>query len=171
MADKYIMQLRRGWKYDADPITGEPRDDWSKYTEEKPNEAIPRPGELVLEYDNGIPRLKIGDGIHTFAELEYMSVDSFILPKTTSVYLDASKWVQASDERYYQVVTVQNATVTPNSKIDLTPNSEQLDVFHEKDLSFVVENENCVVSVFCVGQVPTNSYTISVTITEVTTNV
>jgi hypothetical protein len=164
------MQLRRGWKYDTDPKTGQPRDDWAKYTEEKPKEAIPLPGELVLEYDNGIPRLKIGDGIHTFAELDYMSVDSFILPRQASVYLDATKWEKASDDRYCQVVKVQNATVTQNSKIDLTPSNEQLDIFHEKDLAFVVENEDGVISVFCVGQVPTNSYEIKCTITEVTTN-
>ena len=167
---KYIVQLRRGRKWDVDPETGKPRDDWAKYTEEKGDKAIPLAGELVLEYDNGIPRLKIGDGVHTFAELEYMSVDSFILPKQVSVYLDATKWEKASDDRYYQVVKVQNATVTPNSKIDLTPSNEQLDVFHEKDLAFVVENEDGVVSVFCVGQVPTNSYEIKCTITEVTTN-
>lgn len=166
---KYICKLRRGHK-ETDANGAVTRDDWAKYTEEKPDEAIPHEGELVLEYDNGIPRLKIGDGVHTFAELEYMSVDSFIIPKTASVYLDATKWTQASDERYYQIVTVQNATVTQNSKIDLTPSNEQLDVFHEKDLAFVVENEDGVVSVFCVGQVPTNSYEIKCTITEVTTN-
>ena len=169
MPKKYIVKLRRGTKI-TEPDGTVSRDDWSKYTAEKPEEAIPQDGELVLEYDNGIPRLKIGDGVHTFAELEYMSVDSFILPKTAAVYLDAAKWQQASDDRYYQVVTVQNATVTPNSKIDLTPSSDQLDIFHEKDLAFVAENEDGVVSVFCVGQVPTNSYTISVTLTEVTQN-
>lgn len=171
MDKKYILQLRRGWKWDVDPETGEPRNDWEKYTEEQPDVAIPKPGELVLEYDNGIPRLKIGDGIRTFAELEYMSVDSFILPKTASVYLDSAQWRQASDERYYQIVTVQNAIITANSKVDLNPDSEQLDIFHEKDLAFVAENENGVVSVFCVGQVPENSYTISATVTEVIANV
>lgn len=166
---RYIVQLRRGEKItNADGTIV--RDDWAKYAEEKPEESIPRLGELVLEYDNGIPRLKIGDGKTPFAELEYMSVDSFILPKTASVYLDATQWKQAADERYYQIVTVQNATVTPNSKIDLTPSADQLDIFHEKDLAFVVENEDCVVSVFCVGQVPTNSYTIPITLTEVTIN-
>jgi hypothetical protein len=167
---KYIMQLRRGWKYDSDPETGEPRDDWAKYTSEKGEEAIPKLGELVLEYDNGIPRLKIGDGVHTFAELEYMSVDSFILPKPISVTLYADKWVQATDDRYYQIVEVMNATITTNSKVDLQPSSEQLCIFHEKDLAFVVENEDGVVSVFCVGQVPTNDYTIQATVTEIVTN-
>lgn len=161
MALKYVFQLRRGWKDDA---TG--RNDWAEY-EAQENHYKPLEGELVLEYDNGIPRLKIGDGIHKFSELEYMSVDSFILPKPISVTLYADRWQQAADKRYYQIVEVTNATITPKSKVDLQPSSEQLSIFHEKDLTFVTENENGVISVFCVGQTPTNDYTIQATVTEV----
>ena len=160
---KYICKLRRGDK----DSTG--RDDWAEY-EAKPDHIKPLYGELVIEYDNGIPRLKIGDGVHEFSELPYISVDSFLLPKTASVYLDAEKWVQDADERYCQVVTVQNAVITANSKVDLTPSAEQLDIFHEKDLAFVAENEDGVVSVFCVGQMPANSYKIDATVTEVICN-
>lgn len=166
MANKYIFQLRRGWKWDSDPTTGQHRDDWAAY-ELRADHMKPLEGELVLEYDNGVPRLKIGDGISEFSALPYMSVDSFILPKPISVTLHSDKWEQASDDRYYQVVTVDNATITPNSKVDLQPNSEQLCIFHEKDLAFVTENEDGVVSVFCVGQVPTSDYTIQATVTEV----
>ena len=165
---KYIFQLRRGWKI-TDSEGNIVQDDWATY-EAMEGHMRPLEGELVLEYDNGVPRLKIGDGMREFSALPYMSVDSFILPKTTSVFLDSTQWQQAADERYYQVVTVQNAIITPNSKIDLNPSAEQLDIVHEKDLAFVAENEDGVVSVFCVGQVPTNSYMISVTVTEVTTN-
>lgn len=165
MPKKYIVKLRRGTKI-TEPDGTVSRDDWAKYTSEKPEEAIPQDGELVLEYDNGIPRLKIGDGVHPFAELEYMSVDSFILPKPVSVTLYANKWQKASDDRYYQVVTVTNATITPNSMVDLQPDSTQLCTFHQKDLAFVAENEDGVISVFCVGQVPTNDYTIQATVTE-----
>jgi hypothetical protein len=162
---KYTFQLRRGWKYDA---TG--RDDWAEY-EAQENHIKPLAGELVLEYDNGVPRLKIGDGEREFSALPYMSVDSFILPKPISVTIYADKWVQASDERWYQVVVVDNATITPNSKVDLQPSAEQLDIFHEKDLAFVTENEDGVVSVYCVGQVPTNDYTIQATVMEVVLDV
>jgi hypothetical protein len=158
---KYICRLRRGWKDDASG-----RDDWATY-ETQPDHVKPLAGELVLEYDNGIPRLKIGDGEKEFSQLEYMSVDSFILPKPISVTIYADKWVQATDDRWYQTVTVDNAIITPTSKVDLQPNSEQLCVFHEKDLAFVTENENGVVSIYCVGQVPTNDYTIQATVTEV----
>lgn len=159
---KYIFQLRRGWKDDN-------RDDWAEY-EAQENHLKPLEGELVLEYDHGVPRLKIGDGVSEFSQLPYMSVDSFILPTPVSVTLYANSWQQASDNRWYQVVTVDNATITANSKVDLQPNSEQLRVFYEKDLAFVTENEDGVVSVYCVGQVPQNNYTIQATVTEVVTN-
>lgn len=172
MSNKCIFKLRRGWKgIDKDGNTeyedGTPINDWVEY-EKDPKHKKPDEGELVLEYDNGIPRLKIGDGVHEFSELPYMSVDSFILPKPISVTVYADKWKQASDDRYYQVVTVDNAKITPNSKIDLQPSSEQLCIFHEKDLAFVTENDDGVVSIFCVGQVPTNDYKIQATVTEIT---
>ena len=161
MASRYFFKLRRGWRDDS---IG--RNDWATY-ETQEDHIKPLEGELVLEYDNGIPRLKIGDGIHEFSELEYMSVDSFILPKPISVTLYADRWQQAADKRYYQIVEVTNATITPKSKVDLQPSPEQLSIFHEKDLTFVTENENGVVSVFCVGQTPINDYTIQATVTEV----
>lgn len=164
VAAKYIMQLRRGWK---DDTTG--RNDWAEY-EAKENHVKPLEGELVLEYDNGIPRLKIGDGVSEFSQLPYMSIDSFVLPTPISVTIYANKWKQASDNRWYQVVTVDNAMITSRSKVDLQPNSEQLAIFHEKDLAFVTENEDGVVSVYCVGQVPTNDYTIQATVMEVAIN-
>lgn len=162
MASKYIFQLRRGWK-DSN------RDDWAEY-EKKENHIKPLEGELVLEYDNGIPRLKIGDGVSEFSQLPYMSVDSFVLPTPASVTIYADKWIQSEDNRWYQVVTVDNATITLNSKVDLQPSSEQLSIFYEKDLAFVAENEDGVVSVFCIGSVPQNNYTIQATVTEVVAN-
>ena len=168
MASKYICPLRRGWK-ETDVDGNVIRNDWAEY-ENQENHMKPLEGELVLEYDNGVPRLKIGDGIREFSALPYMSVDSFILPTSISVTIYADQWTQASDKRWYQIVTVNNATVTPFSKVDLQPSSEQLAIFHEKDLAFVTENEDGVVSVYCVGQVPKNDYTIQATITEVATN-
>ena len=80
------------------------------------------------------------------------------------VVLLASGWVGAASP-FSQVVTI--AGVTANSQVDLTPSVEQLAVFHEKDLTFVAENEGGVVTVYAVGQKPQNDYTIQVTITEV----
>ena len=181
MANKYIFQLRRGIKYvDENGATllneeGSPvRDDWTTYTSQE-NHINPLEGELVVEYEvvNGTgkktPRLKLGDGESVFADLDYISVDSFILPKPAVVHLGTA-WTQAADNRYYQIVTVQNAIITANSKVDLQPDATQLSIFHEKDLAFVAENENGVVSVYCVGQVPQNEYDIQATVTEVITN-
>ena len=156
---KYIFQLRRGIKDDF-------RDDWAEY-EAQENHIKPLEGELVLEYDHGIPRLKIGDGINEFSALPYMSVDSFILPTHISVTIYADRWVRSEDNRWYQTVEVDNATITPRSKIDLQPSPEQLAIFYKKDLTFVTENEDGVISVYCVGQVPLNDYTIQATVTEV----
>lgn len=156
---KFIVQLRRGTKTE-----------WQEYEQSKTRESMPRAGELVVEYDNGIPRLKIGDGNTPYSQLPYMSVDSFILPTPASVTLYADKWEQASDHRWYQEVTINNAIITAKSKVDLQPSAEQLTRFHQKDLAFVTENEDGVVSVYCVGQVPTNDYTIQATVTEVSVN-
>jgi hypothetical protein len=191
---KYIFRLRRGWKgIDKNGNTtyadGTPVDDWAKY-ELDPNHVRPHEGELVLEYDNGVPRLKIGDGIREFSALPYMSVDSFILPTPATVTLkakdenDVSMWTHETDgegnliNRYSQVVKddseginqFTNATITPNSKIDLQPDPDQLVVFHEKDLAFVTENDGGKVTVYCIGQQPQNDYTIQVTVTEVALN-
>ena len=81
------------------------------------------------------------------------------------VELFAEKWVKVSDNLYSQVVDIEG--VTENSQVDLTPSVEQLVVFYEKDLTFVTENEGGVVTVYAIGQKPTNDYTIQVTITEV----
>lgn len=83
------------------------------------------------------------------------------------VALDSSKWI-GTESPYSQVVTISGTT--PNSKIDLNPTVEQLNIFHTKDIAFVVENDNGIITVYCIGQKPTNDYTMQVTITEVTIN-
>lgn len=163
---RYIQQLRRGWKDDE-------RDDWAAY-EATEGHVKPLEGELVLEYDNGIPRLKIGDGIREFSQLPYMSVDSFILPTPASVTIYPDRWEQMEDEngniienRYYQYVTINNATITANSKVDLQPTPEDLVIFHEKDVTFTAVNSGGQVRVCVIGQQPTQEYTMQATVTEV----
>lgn len=81
-----------------------------------------------------------------------------------TVELLAANWV-GSENLYHQVVSIEG--VTEYSQVDLTPDVEQLVVFYEKDLTFVTENDGGVVTVYAIGQRPTNDYTIQVTITEV----
>ena len=173
MADnKYVFRLRRGWK---DDVIG--RNDWATY-ESQATHVKPLEGELVLEYDNGVPRLKIGDGVREFSELPYLSVDSFILPTPASITLYPEKWYSVLDNdnnpienRYYQPVEVNHATITPHSKIDLQPSPEQLAVFHEKDIAFTAINAGGNVRVCVVGQKPTQRYVLQATVTEVIANV
>lgn len=80
------------------------------------------------------------------------------------VTLSAEGW-SGSASPYSQVVDIEG--VTENTQVDLTPSVEQLAIFHEKDLAFVTENNDGVVTVYAVGQKPTNSYTIQATLTEV----
>lgn len=84
--------------------------------------------------------------------------------KIGEVNLLASKWV-GNGSLYSQVVSIDG--VTERSQVDLTPDVEQLVIFYEKDLTFVTENDGGVVTVYAIGQKPTNDYTIQVTITEV----
>lgn len=169
---KYIFQLRRGLKI-TDSEGSITRDDWAAY-EAKEDHVKPLAGELVLEYDNGIPRLKIGNGVDEFSALPYMSVDSFLLPKPISVTLYADKWEQMLDadgeavaDTYYQVVTVDNATITANSKVDLQPNADQLLDFYDLGVALTTENDGGVITVYVVGNQPSKSYNIQAVVTEV----
>ena len=96
--------------------------------------------------------------------LEELIQTKQVTPRIGYISILASKWVGTASP-YSQVVAVDG--VTENSQVDLTPSVEQLAAFHEKDLAFVTENEDGVVTVYAIGQKPTNDYTIQVTITEV----
>lgn len=85
-------------------------------------------------------------------------------PIISEVTLTANNWV-GSESPYSQVVNIEG--VTANSQVDLTPSIEQLAIFYRKDLGFVAENNNGVVTVYAIGDKPANDYTIQVTITEV----
>ena len=84
--------------------------------------------------------------------------------KIAEVELLAVNW-EGETSPYSQIVNIEG--VTEYSQVDLTPSIEQLVVFYEKDLGFVTENEDGVVTVYAIGQKPENDYTIQVTITEV----
>lgn len=106
--------------------------------------------------------------IYSFKRLENMIAN---LPgggapsiRIGDVTLKSDKWT-GSGYLFSQVVDIDD--VTKNSQVDLTPSVEQLAVFYEKDITFVTENVNGVVTVYVIGQKPQNDYTIQVTITEV----
>lgn len=97
-------------------------------------------------------------------EINIGTVGTKGMARIGEVVLLADNWI-GDESPYSQVVEIEG--VTENSQVDLTPSVEQLVVFYEKDLAFVTENENGVVTVYAIGQKPQNDYTIQVTITEV----
>lgn len=82
----------------------------------------------------------------------------------SEVELLAENWVGVASP-YSQVVTIRGAT--EYSQIDLKPTIEQLAIFHDKDLAFVAENEDGMITVYALGDKPQNDYTIQVSVTEV----
>ncbi len=84
-----------------------------------------------------------------------------------NITLTASAWT-GSDDRYSQVVSVPG--VTAKSQVNLTPSMEQVDIFYEKNITFVTKNEGGVVTVYVIGQKPENNYTMPATIVEVVTD-
>ena len=86
------------------------------------------------------------------------------VPRISTVTLLASAWTGDASP-YSQVVEVEG--VTEYSQVDLKPSMEQLDIFHDKDIALVTENEDGVVTVYLIGKKPENDYTMQVSITEV----
>ena len=84
--------------------------------------------------------------------------------RVVNISLPASKWV-GSGNLYSQGVSIDGITV--NSQVNLTPSVEQLSIFYEKDVTFITENDGGVVTVYVIGQKPTNDYTIKASIVEV----
>ena len=84
--------------------------------------------------------------------------------RLSSVTLLASKWT-GENSLYSQVLTIDG--ITENSKVDLLPSVEQLAIFHNKDVAFVTENDNGVITVYAIGDKPLLDYTMQVQITEV----
>ena len=72
--------------------------------------------------------------------------------------------------RYGKRVNVNNATITPYSKVDLQLTSEQTAILYGKGLAFVAENDTGVVTVYCIGNIPDENYTFQVVVTEVVVN-
>lgn len=81
-----------------------------------------------------------------------------------SVALPASAWT-GSGNLYSQVVAIDG--VTENSQVNLMPTIAQMAIFYDKDITFITENDDGVVTVYVIGQKPQNDYTIQASIVEV----
>ena len=91
-------------------------------------------------------------------------VDNKFSTKTASVTLAADSWT-GTESPYSQVVTIDG--VTANSKVDLNPTGEQLNSIATNRTILNTANDNGAVTVYAVGNKPTENYTMQVTITEV----
>lgn len=161
---KYLVQHRRG--------TAE---QWAEKST-----IIPREGEIVIEIDevNSLHKLKIGDGVHCYTELAYLQAGDEVvtqvlakaLPRVITVTLDIDKWTEITSETdpnlgyYGQSVSIDN--ITTYSRLDLQPNADMLAEFQALNLVFVTENNNGVITVYSVGDMPLKSYTMQATIIE-----
>ena len=117
-------------------------------------------GDLPVNYE-ALANLPTLNGEPLMGNVEVQTAST---SRIAEVPLPAASWVGAASP-YSQVVAIEGITAT--SKVDLQPSVEQLAIFHDKDLAFVTENEDGVVTVYAIGQKPTNDYTIQATITEV----
>lgn len=113
-------------------------------------------------------------GVDYFTEEDIQSIVEKVKAMITSpvkrvtITLFASAWVMSEENQYVQIIHIEG--ITEYSKVDLQPTPEQLAVFYEKDVTFVAENKGGKVTVYCIGQQPTNDYTMQATITEVERN-
>jgi hypothetical protein len=117
----------------------------------------------------------ISNEASAYMELEYAMdtkkyIDSLVISsggavaKISSVTLLASAWT-GTGTLYSQVVSIPG--ITENSQVNLTPTVSQMSAFYDKDISFVTENDGGTVTVYVIGQKPTNDYTIPANIVEV----
>lgn len=88
------------------------------------------------------------------------------VPKVTYVTLTSSAWgvVSGEEDTYSQVVNISG--VSDKTKVAIDFSLEQTLIFKEKNLAFVIENDNGVVTFFAVGQKPQNDYTLQITLSE-----
>lgn len=99
------------------------------------------------------------------SELEKVVSEGVSVSRLINVNIPASAWVTESTGLHSQ--TVKIAGTTEYSKVDLLPSVEQLAIFHSKDVAFVTENENGVITVYAIGDKPAQDYTMQAQITEV----
>ena len=106
----------------------------------------------------------IPDGDHSAEPTP--SIWQKIMARLANITLLASAWKTDAENLHSQVVTISG--ITEHSKVDLLPSVEQLAIFYNKDVMFIPENEDGVVTVYAIGEKPVQDYTMQAQITEVT---
>lgn len=116
-------------------------------------------GEIISDYENLFVAAKCVQSVTIKGGIDNWTQESVVNANGETI-----------GYRYGQVVTVSNATITEYSKVDLQVSSEQLVLFSNMSLAFVAENDDGVITVYCVGEIPVDDYTLQVTVTEVGVN-
>ena len=110
--------------------------------------------------------------IGTTSNVPTPTADNDLVPKKyiddmfgmSELSLRASDWT-GTESPYSQVVEVSG--VTANSKVDLNPTGEQLNSLATNRTILNTANDNGTVTVYAIGNKPTEDYTMQATITEV----
>lgn len=139
---RYIVKHRRGTSSQIQAAT-------------KPIEE----GELVIEYSNDYSRARLLIG----TKFGYDAMEFSAVSKIRTVSLPLSLWT-GNGSPWSQVVTIDG--VTTKSKIDLQPNASQLTQLQDSETSLVAENNEGVVTVYAIGNLPEVDFEIQATITE-----
>ena len=147
----------------------------------------PLKGEIVIELDDKneppLHKLKIGDGVHTYAELAYLQagdeIVTQVLAEVEKVEQEVEKaklrivmvhlgieWKQDAEDvnKYSQVLELEG--ITERSRLDLQPGAGVLEEFKQLGLSLVTENKNKTITVYSLGNKPLKAYDIQATIVE-----
>lgn len=86
-------------------------------------------------------------------------------PKMTTITLLADAWIGDASP-YSQVVSVNG--VTENSKVDLQPDAQLITKLTDAEISLTTENDAGVITVWAIGEKPSEDMTVQALITEVT---
>ena len=87
-----------------------------------------------------------------------------VLPRVATITLNANAW-SGNSEPFSQSVEI--ATVTTSSKIDLQPSAQQIVDLQNSETSLMIENIGGVLTCYAIGNKPTVNYTMQVLIQEV----
>ena len=102
----------------------------------------------------------------TFENILAKAYELGITTRIVEVTLLASKW-EGEGDIYSQQINIEG--VTSNTKVDLLPDADLIAIFYDKDITFVTENEDGIVTVYAIGDKPTKDYTMQAMLKEVTT--
>lgn len=87
-----------------------------------------------------------------------------LLTRITTINLLAVNW-EGETTPYSQVVEI--SSVTPTTKIDLQPTVEQIVYLQDQGIALMVENDDCVTTVYSFGEKPLDDMSIQAQLMEV----